>query len=92
MTGLIKGLMSKREILAKLESIDSDLDLTIRERSVTTHGETIFRIESPSYDRLYSAVAQWFGEAPHRAPFPKGTLLHFSDIEGATARLIPGSI
>jgi len=47
--------------------------IPVRWKAETLHGETTGECDGEHYD----AVARWFGE-DGKAPFPKGSLLHFS--------------
>lgn len=77
---LIKGTREDalREILAR--------GITGHAREPVT--ESAREVQIRVADRHYGAVAAWFCEAPHVAPYPVGTLLHYS-AEEPSAQMRP---
>jgi hypothetical protein len=76
-TGLIKGDVSEAKIAAQLHFHGATHDrVTVTKRPESRHGtETHFAVKGD--ESLESALHKWF-QQPGKAPFPWGTLLHFS--------------
>ena len=74
-TGLVKG---HRSSISIGEHLPPSTEVTVERFSESGTGETFFTAENSIFpDLLECAIQEWFCE-PGEAPFPEGTLLHFS--------------
>ena len=94
-SGLVKGARDIGQIRDAFEAhgFDRDFPLRLKVKRVTTDrrgSETHFEVESECADSLERAIHGWFQE-PGEAPFPEGTLLHFSYRTEGVQRLPDGS-
>jgi hypothetical protein len=69
---IIKGV--RREALAAAKQHG----ITLFHTRLGRHGEPV-EIHAMCGDEYLPQVMQWFNEPPHDAPFPVGTLLHWSE-------------
>lgn len=104
-TGLVKGTLTETQVALALAKrgawMDVDFHSVVIDRVTNRHdtvhrsSETHFRAYGfpfPPSDVLERAIHAWFQE-PGEAPFPEGTLLHFSycDVKHASQYRKPGT-